>query len=407
MALLTMALLTMALLTMATYYGCRISQASLVASLCGLRMCMAEVADERDVHLSYVPLAHVFERSMQLVCLVSGAAVGFYHGVQNDLLDDLRELKPTLLVGLPGAFRLLYRKYDAMQRQWSAPYRLLYQWAWRRKCRAIAEGCGINGGITDGNGGGSHFGGLPTRLLERLLFGTVAASLGGRLRYVLVCDRDMDAEVRQFFEVAVSAAVLPVFGFPEAGGLVAMLTPSARALTARRTKAKRLNGSDDAGGGMHGHPYSMNAEGGPPSQGGEDQGTLMNAATVDSAGFPLPCNELKLVPVEGDFASSSSSGGGGHMHEGAPYGELHIRGANTFEGYQGKDHLTEEAYGEGRWLKTGYICTCTAEGQLRVLGKRTSFLQPRRGLFVCAQRLETIYAHRCAMVHQIWCHCDL
>ena len=70
----------------------------------------------------------------------------------------------------------------------------------------------------------------------------MAASLGGRLRYVLVCDRDMDeevpylpyislflsyisatspvhlAQVRQFFEVAVSAAVLPVFGFPEVGG---------------------------------------------------------------------------------------------------------------------------------------------------------------------------------------------
>jgi long-subunit acyl-CoA synthetase (AMP-forming) len=243
-----------------------------------------------------------------------------------------------------------------------------------------------------------------------LLFGTVAASLGGRLRYVLVCDRDMDAEVRQFFEVAVAAAVLPVFGFPEAGGLVAMLTPSARALTARRTKAKRLSsGHNEIGGGMHGHPYSMSSEAGVPPQGGvggADHGSLMNAATVDSAGFPLPCNELKLVPVEGDFASACSSGGG-QMQEGAPYGELHIRGANTFEGYQGKAHLTEEAYSEGRWLKTGYICTCTAEGQLRVLGKRTSFLQPRRGLYVCAQRLETIYAHRCAMVHQIWCHCEV
>ena len=247
-----------------------------------------------------------------------------------------------------------------------------------------------------------------------MLFGTVAASLGGRLRYVLVCDRDMDAEVRQFFEVAVAAAVLPVFGFPEAGGLVAMLTPSARALTARRTKAKRLSsGHNEIGGGMHGgmhrHPYSMSSEAGAPPQGGvggADHGSLMNAATVDSAGFPLPCNELKLVPVEGDFASACSSGGG-QMQEGAPYGELHIRGANTFEGYQGKAHLTEEAYSEGRWLKTGYICTCTAEGQLRVLGKRTSFLQPRRGLYVCAQRLETIYAHRCAMVHQIWCHCEV
>ena len=77
----------------------------------------------------------------------------------------------------------------------------------------------------------------------------MAASLGGRLRYVLVCDRDMDeevrhisrvspvclpytsatspvhlAQVRQFFEVAVSAAVLPVFGFPEVGGSLELPT---------------------------------------------------------------------------------------------------------------------------------------------------------------------------------------
>ena len=79
--------------------GCRLSQANMIASLCGLRMCMDGVVGETDLHLSYVPLAHVFERSMQLLCLISGAAIGFYHGVQNALLEDLRELKPTLLVG--------------------------------------------------------------------------------------------------------------------------------------------------------------------------------------------------------------------------------------------------------------------------------------------------------------------
>ena len=57
-----------------------------------------------------------------------------------------------------------------MHRQWWAPYRLLYSWAWRRKCRSIAEGGGVSGG--DGLGLG-----LLGRL-ERLLFGTVARSRG-------------------------------------------------------------------------------------------------------------------------------------------------------------------------------------------------------------------------------------
>ena len=39
------------------------SQANMIASLCGLRMCMDGVVSEMDLHLSYVPLAHVLERS--------------------------------------------------------------------------------------------------------------------------------------------------------------------------------------------------------------------------------------------------------------------------------------------------------------------------------------------------------
>ena len=109
---------------------------------------------------------------------------------------------------LPGAFRLLHRKYTAIHRQWSTPYRMLFRWAWQRKLRANLE-------MSDR---------AQRSLLDRFMFGTIAASLGGRLRYVLVCDRVLDAEVAQFFEVAASATVLPVFGFPEAGGLVSMQT---------------------------------------------------------------------------------------------------------------------------------------------------------------------------------------
>ena len=60
------------------------------------------VVSEASVHLSYVPLAHIFERSVLLLCLSSGAAVGFYHGVQDGLLNDLRVLRPTVLCGLPN-----------------------------------------------------------------------------------------------------------------------------------------------------------------------------------------------------------------------------------------------------------------------------------------------------------------
>eukprot|EP00966_Prymnesium_polylepis_P312259 7215313-Prymnesium_polylepis.1 len=55
--------------------GCRLSQANLVASLCALRLSAHGVVGDSDVYLSYVPLAHIFERSMLLLCLITGAQV--------------------------------------------------------------------------------------------------------------------------------------------------------------------------------------------------------------------------------------------------------------------------------------------------------------------------------------------
>ncbi len=34
-----------------------------------------------DIHISYLPLAHMFERIVQAACFAGGASIGFYRGV--------------------------------------------------------------------------------------------------------------------------------------------------------------------------------------------------------------------------------------------------------------------------------------------------------------------------------------
>ena len=58
---------------------------------------------------------------------------------------------------------------------------------------------------------------------------------------------------------------------------------------------------------------------------------------------PLLTRDVDGKCGEGDYAT-------------APFGELYLKGANSFEGYHGKEHLTKLAYDSDRWLKTGYIC---------------------------------------------------
>ena len=67
-----------------------------------------------EVYLAYLPLAHVFERVMFMVCLMHRIQYGLFHGDVLALRDDAAELKPTIMVGVP---RLLIRIHDMMKQK--------------------------------------------------------------------------------------------------------------------------------------------------------------------------------------------------------------------------------------------------------------------------------------------------
>ena len=62
-----------------------------------------------DVHISYLPLAHMMERLAEAQLMLVGARIGFFRGDVKTLLNDIQELKPTIFVSVP---RLLNRIYD-------------------------------------------------------------------------------------------------------------------------------------------------------------------------------------------------------------------------------------------------------------------------------------------------------
>jgi long-chain acyl-CoA synthetase len=67
-----------------------------------------------DVYISYLPLAHVLERMLMLLCMAEGVQYGFYGGDVLKLKEDLQVLKPTIMVSVP---RLFTRFYDVMQQK--------------------------------------------------------------------------------------------------------------------------------------------------------------------------------------------------------------------------------------------------------------------------------------------------
>ena len=65
---------------------------------------------KEDVHISYLPLAHIFERILQTCFYQKGCAVGFYTGDVENLLSDISVLKPTIFPSVPRLFNRIYDK---------------------------------------------------------------------------------------------------------------------------------------------------------------------------------------------------------------------------------------------------------------------------------------------------------
>ncbi|KXJ04726.1 Long chain acyl-CoA synthetase 3, partial [Exaiptasia diaphana] len=67
------------------------------------------LSTSEDAYLSYLPLAHIYERTAYLLVLCGGARIGFYRGDPKLLLEDIQALKPTIFAAVP---RILNRVYD-------------------------------------------------------------------------------------------------------------------------------------------------------------------------------------------------------------------------------------------------------------------------------------------------------
>lgn len=66
----------------------------------------------QQLSVSYLPLSHMFEQICHWSMFILGGAVGYYSGDVRLLMDDIKELKPTIFPTVP---RLLNRLYGMIQ----------------------------------------------------------------------------------------------------------------------------------------------------------------------------------------------------------------------------------------------------------------------------------------------------
>ncbi len=164
-----------------------------------------------DVFLSYLPMAHIFERVVgYYVPMVLGARVVFARSVEQ-LPQDLLVARPTILLLVP---RLLDRVYATVQARMkrSRLTRLLIE-------RTVAIGLARYAAIRDGRSPPS----LPQRaawpLLRRLVARRVLDRFGGRVRLAVSGGAPLSGEVGQFF-LGLGLPLVEGYGLTEASSAV-------------------------------------------------------------------------------------------------------------------------------------------------------------------------------------------
>ncbi|KAB0385699.1 hypothetical protein FD755_000655 [Muntiacus reevesi] len=159
-----------------------------------------------DVHISYLPLAHMFERMVQSVVYCHGGRVGFFQGDIRLLSDDMKALCPTIFPVVP---RLLNRMYDKIFSQADTPLkRWLLEFAAKRKQAEVRSGIIRNNSIWD-----------------ELFFNKVQASLGGCVRMIVTGAAPASPTVLGFLRAALGCQVYEGYGQTECTAGCTFTTP--------------------------------------------------------------------------------------------------------------------------------------------------------------------------------------
>lgn len=95
--------------TTGTPKGVKLTHGNLASAVGGALTSVVDLKTS-DVHISFLPLAHIFETIIQVALIIRGAAIGFFGGNVKLLVDDIGALKPTIFAGVPRVFVRIYDK---------------------------------------------------------------------------------------------------------------------------------------------------------------------------------------------------------------------------------------------------------------------------------------------------------
>ena len=181
--------------------GAMISHRNMVSTLAGIDG-MQPHFSPKDVFLSYLPLPHIYERSVFYYSALFGVAIGFYGGNILQIKDDINTLRPTYFTSAPRLYSKFYEKLSTGMKELGCCKKRLVEWGLNWKLENLEKHQKVTSFFWD-----------------TLLFSKIKKNFGGRIKFMISTSAPMSLPMMNFLKVVFCCNIIEVYGQTESTGI--------------------------------------------------------------------------------------------------------------------------------------------------------------------------------------------
>lgn len=171
-----------------------------------------------DIFLSFLPLSHIFERTAgHFFTSYHGATVVYAESI-DQVADNMREIKPTLMVSVPRLYEKMYSRVLESVELGSPLKQKIFHWAARVGREHLKKS--MNKEVI------TAMLKLKKTIAFKLVFSKLKERVGGRLRFFVSGGAPLAAEIGEFFSAA-GLIILEGYGLTETSPAITFNSPDA------------------------------------------------------------------------------------------------------------------------------------------------------------------------------------
>jgi long-chain acyl-CoA synthetase len=177
-----------------------------------------EINPAEDVALSFLPLAHIYGRTVDYIYIFQGAPLAYVESVEA-VAQALVEVRPTVSAAVPRVFEKIYARLVEQGSRNTGIKRMLFDWAMRVAERAApwrANGAAASLGLK-----------LQWKLADALVYKKIRLGTGGRLRLICSGGAPLSKDLAEFFWT-VGIPIYQGYGLTETSPIVSSNYPANR-----------------------------------------------------------------------------------------------------------------------------------------------------------------------------------